>query len=342
MLNLVHLQTLQAVLESGSFSAAGKRLGYTTSAISQQISTLERSLGVQLFERGPRNLWPTYAAKQIGSVAGVILARLEEFEAEVQIAARVDRGRLRVSSFPSAGARVLPRVLAQLVRQYPKAEFSLHEENKPLAVAEAVDTARADLGLVYEHDTVPEQWPEGLSVRPILDEEIVVLTGATRRKPLAARVDLESLADELWVVNRPDTAGRLSFEHWCAQVGFRPKVRFETNNFDVIRGVVRENLGIAFIPALSLGVDKTITMHRLDDVTPRRRVYAVHRGPDPNPLLAKAIGLISEAADEFIRWTTTGFVTDTEHTPLASRTTSRGAKAKKPLTGTDRPADSGQ
>lgn len=321
MLNLVHLQTLQAVLETGSFSAAGKRLGYTTSAISQQISTLERGLGVPLFERGPRNLWPTHAAKRIGGVAGVILARLEEFESEVQTAARADRGRLRVSSFPSAGARLLPRVLTQLVCRYPEAEFSLHEETKPLAVAEAVDTARADLGLVYEHDTVPEQWPEDLSVHSILDEEIVVLTGATRRKPLAARVELESLADELWVANRTGAAGRASFEHWCAQVGFRPKVRFETNNFDVIRGVVRENLGIAFIPALSLGVDKTITMHRLEDVAPRRRVYAVHRRSDPNPLLAKAIGLINEAADEFIRWTTTGFVTDTEHTPLArSRT----------------------
>lgn len=329
MLNLVHLQTLQAVLETGSFSAAGKRLGYTTSAVSQQIAALERSLGVQLFERGPRNLWPTHAAKQISQVAGVVLARLEEFEAEVKIAARIDRGRLRMSAFPSAGARVLPRVLAQLMRQYPEAEFSLQEESTPVAVAEAVDTARSDLGLVYEHDAVLEQWPEDLTIHPILDESIVVLTGAARRKPLPAHVELSSLRDELWVANRPNTAGRAAFEHWCAQVGFRPKVRFETNNYDVIRGVVRENLGIAFIPALALGVDKTITMHRLVDVHPRRRVFAVNRAPDPNPLLAKALELIGEAANEFIEWTATGFVTDTAHTPLASRSHVSSPKVKQ-------------
>lgn len=322
MLNLVHLQTLQAVLDTGSFSAAGKRLGYTTSAVSQQVAALERSIGAQLFERGPRNLSPTYAATRVGEVAAVVLARLDEFDAEVRIAASVDRGRLRMSTFTSAGARVVPRVLSQLMQRYPEAEFSLHEESTPVAIAESVDSARTDLGVVYEHDTGPEQWPEDLTVQPLLDESVVVLASASRRNPLPPRVELASLADELWVANRPDTGGRVAFEHWCAQVGFRPTVRFETNNIDVIRGAVRENLGVAFVPALALGVDRTITMHRLADVHPRRRVYAVHRGPDPNPLLPAALTLLGAAADEFIEWTKTGFTTDTEHTPLATR---RGA-----------------
>ncbi|MFF3490496.1 LysR family transcriptional regulator [Streptomyces sp. NPDC002795] len=75
MLNLVHLQTFQAVLETGSLSAAGKRLGYTTSAVSQQVAALERGLGVRLFERGPRSLRPTHAAERVGLVAGSLLIR---------------------------------------------------------------------------------------------------------------------------------------------------------------------------------------------------------------------------------------------------------------------------
>jgi DNA-binding transcriptional LysR family regulator len=304
------------VLDAGSFSAAGKRLGYTTSAVSQQIAALERSLGVQLFERGPRNLWPTHAARQVGKVAGDVLLRLDELQSEVQAAARVDHGRLRVCGFPAAGARLLPRALAQLTTQFPMANYTLSEEIIPANVAEAVDTARADLGLVYEYDVVPEVWPDTLAIHPILHEQIVVLSGAERRRPLSPRVTLKSLEDELWVANKTDVRGRASFEHWCMQTGFRPKVRFETDNVDVMRGIVREGLGLAFVPALALGVDRSITLHRLDDVAPQRLGLAVHRIADTNPLIGPALHAVRESAEEFVQWTTSGFQTDAERTPL--------------------------
>ncbi|MBB5158617.1 LysR family transcriptional regulator [Saccharopolyspora phatthalungensis] len=320
MLNFIHLQTLQAVLATGSLSAAGKKLGYTTSAVSQQIAALERSLGVKLFERGPRNLWPTAAAQQVSEVAAAILARLDEFETEMRGAARGDRGRLRLGSFPTVGAQLLPKALARLLDQYPHAEFTVHDEGQSAAVVDAVRAMRADLGLVFEYDAVPATWPDDLTVHPVLDEEMVVLAGANRGDPLPETVDLASLSDEIWAANRPDSTGRSNLEHWCALSGFAPEVRFETNDYDVIRGIVRESLGIALVPALALGVDHTITMHRISGNKPRRKVRAIHRSADPNPLLPHALAAIAAATDAFIAFTTSGFSTDTVHAPLATRT----------------------
>ena len=319
MLNVIHLQTLKAVLKTGSLSAAGKELGYTTSAVSQQVAALERSLGVQLFERGPRNLWPTAAAHQVGEVAGGVLDRLAEFEAEMRGVARGDRGRLRIAQFPSAGSRLVPPALGRLASRVPDAEFTVQDEGQPTAVTESVRAMRADLGLVFEYDAVPQTWPDDLIVHPVLDEEIVVLSGAQRHDPLPPTVDLASLSDQIWVANRADSAGRTNLEHWCALSGFHPLVRFETYDFDTIRGIVREDLGIAFVPALALGHDPTITMHRIEGRTPRRKIRAIHRTADPNPLLAEALSAIAEASEEFVNWTSRGFETDTVHRPLASR-----------------------
>lgn len=319
MLNVVHLQTLLAVLETGSLSAAGRKLGYTTSAVSQQVSALERSLDVPLFERGPRNLWPTTAAHKVGDIAGDVLERLAELEAEMRGVASGEQGRLRLAQFPGAGSRLLPPALGLLTGRVPGAEFTVQEEGQSAAVTDAVRLMRADLGLVFEYDAVPETWPDDLRVRPVLDEEIVVLSGAQRHHTLPPTVDLASLSDQIWVANRSDSAGRTNLEHWCALNGFHPRVGFEPYDFDTIRGFVREGLGIAFVPALALGHDPTITMHRIEGPTPRRKIRAIHRAADPNPLLGEALTAIAEAAEAFVSWTSSAFETDTVHRPLASQ-----------------------
>jgi DNA-binding transcriptional LysR family regulator len=305
MLNLVHLQTLQAVLKTGSLSGAAKELGYTTSAVSQQIAALERALGVKLFERGPRNLWPTAAAVQMGGHAAAVLSRLGEAEEDVRAFADGNRGRLRVAAFGTVSAQLLPRALARLVDRFPGAELTLQDDDGgPDDVAQAVCEGRADLGLVFEYDLVPQTWPGELRVSPVLDEELVVLCGPGQRTEDPHHTDLAALADAIWVANREDSAGYRNLTRLCAQAGFKPEIRFTSNDFDVIRGIVRENLGVAMVPALALGIDRSITMRRMRTRSPRRKVYAVHRSTDPNPLLPAAVGAVHEAARGFLVWTT--------------------------------------
>ncbi|MEV0634008.1 LysR substrate-binding domain-containing protein [Streptomyces sp. NPDC050619] len=91
------------------------------------------------------------------------------------------------------------------------------------------------------------------------------------------------------------------------RLGFTPDIRFTSADFDVIRGIVRENLGVAMVPALALGIDRSITMRRLRTHGPRRKVLAVHRATDPDPLVPAAVAVIHEAAHEFVVWTTEAF-----------------------------------
>lgn len=305
MMNLVHLRTLQAVLDAGSFSGAAKTLGYTTSAVSQQIAALERALGVRLFERGPRNLWPTTAATEMGRHASAVLSRLAEAEENMREHAEGRRGRLRVAGFATVAAQVLPKALARLVARFPTAELTLHDDGGgPADVARAVADGHADLGLVYEYDLVPRTWPDELTTRPVLDEELVVIRGPGHR---AGARTLADLSDAIWVANRDGSAGHENLVRLCAQSGFAPTIRFASDDYDVIRGIVRENLGLAVVPALALGTDRTITMLRLGARDPRRKVLAVHRGADPNPLIPVALEAIARSAADFAEWTTHAF-----------------------------------
>ncbi|RVX39292.1 DNA-binding transcriptional LysR family regulator [Nonomuraea polychroma] len=304
---MVHLQTLQAVLETGSLSGAAKELGYTTSAVSQQIATLERALGVRLFERGPRNLWPTPAAVQMGRHAAAILSRLGEAEQDIRGYAGGRRGRLRVAAFATVGAQVLPKALARLVARFPEAELTLQYDGGPPEVAQAVCEGRADLGLIFEYDLVPESVPGELHTCPILEEELVVICGRRQRTRDEFHVDLAELSDAIWVANREDSPGYENLLRLCAQSGFKPEIRFTSNDFDVIRGIVRENLGVALVPALALGIDRAITMRRMRSDGPRRKVLAAYRTTDPNPLVPAAVDAIREAAEDFVNWTTQAF-----------------------------------
>ncbi|MGN9839649.1 LysR family transcriptional regulator [Nonomuraea sp. H19] len=307
MLNMVHLQTLQAVLATGSLSGAAKELGYTTSAVSQQIATLERTLGVRLFERGARSLWPTPAAVQMGRHAAAILSRLGEAEEDIRGYAGGQRGRLRVAAFATVGAQVLPKALARLVTRFPEAELTLQYDGGPPQVAQAVCEGRADLGLVFEYELVPESWPGELRTCPILDEELVVICGRRQHTRDELHIDLAELSDAIWVANREDSPGYENLLRLCAQSGFKPEIRFTSNDFDVIRGIVREDLGVAIVPALALGIDRAITMRRMRSDGPRRKVLAAYRATDPNPLVPAAVDAIREAAAEFVDWTTQAF-----------------------------------
>lgn len=320
MLNFMHLESLNAVLETGSFSGAGKKLGYTTSAVSQQIAALERNLGAQLFERGPRNLWPTATARLVNDAAQGVLSQIAEFEEEIRTAAAgTDRGGLRIASFTSIGSRLLPRALAELIRSFPEANFPVSEKDDVDEVTEAVTSMRADLGIISIYTALPVSWPDRLVRTPVLEEEIVIIAGANRVPPLPPTCELASLTDEVWVAHPPGTRGRANLEHWCQAVGFTPNVMFETNSFDAMRGLVREGLALAAIPALALGVDRDITMHRLTDVSPRRKVYIVSRDSDQNPLLSEAEQAILSSAVHFVDWTREGFETYEVDHPLASR-----------------------
>src|ERR1035441_6838731 len=112
MLNVTRLGVLREVAYRGSLSAAAEALSYSQSAVSQQISALEAETGVALLERHPRGVSLTAAGQTLVGHAEAILARLESAEAALGTIAGLRGGRLRMASFPSAGATLMPLAIA--------------------------------------------------------------------------------------------------------------------------------------------------------------------------------------------------------------------------------------
>jgi DNA-binding transcriptional LysR family regulator len=121
MLKPLHLLTLKAVVHSGSFAVAARDLGYTASAVSQQISALEKESGLVLFEREAHGIRPTAAAHRLVDLSARVLAALDDLDHEVRELAGGATGRLRLGSFPTADVRLVPSALSAFVEAHPRA-----------------------------------------------------------------------------------------------------------------------------------------------------------------------------------------------------------------------------
>src|SRR5918992_1839096 len=125
MLDVKRLRVLKEVAAQGSFSAAAESLAYTQSAVSQQIAALEREAGTMLVERGARGIRLTEAGEALVRHADAIFARLAEAEAELDAIAGLRGGRLRLASFETAGATLVPLAVASFRASHPAVELTL-------------------------------------------------------------------------------------------------------------------------------------------------------------------------------------------------------------------------
>jgi len=149
MLNVGRLRILSEVARRGSFSAAAESLSYTQSAVSQQIASLEAETGVTLLERHARGVRPTAAGKRLVERTEGILAQLQAAEAELAAIAGLRGGQLRMASFPTAGATLMPLAIANFRAQYPEVELML-AEGEPEEIVPRLSAGELDLALLFE------------------------------------------------------------------------------------------------------------------------------------------------------------------------------------------------
>src|SRR4051795_7612422 len=155
MLDVKRLKVLREVAAQSSFSAAAEKLGYTQSAVSQQIAALEREADATLIERNSRGLRLTDAGEALVRHADKILARLAEAEAELEAIAGLRGGRLRLATFPSAGATLVPPAIALFSQRHPSVDLSLVEA-EPEESLPMLKEGELDVAMVYEYDALPQ------------------------------------------------------------------------------------------------------------------------------------------------------------------------------------------
>src|SRR5580700_9458117 len=198
MLNLNRLRILVEVASRGSFSAAAEALSYTQASVSQQIAALEQETGVSLLERLPRGVRLTPAGEVLVEFAEGIVARLHAAEAEMAAIAGLRGGQLRMASFPTAGATLMPLAIAIFRAQHPEVELTL-AEGEPEEIAPRLSAGEFDIALLFEFEGTSESLGPELARLPLFDDPMFLVLPADH--PLAARpaLRLEDLRAEAWI-----------------------------------------------------------------------------------------------------------------------------------------------
>ena len=298
---LRHLAALQAIAEEGSFGRAATRLGYTQSAVSQQIATLERIVGERLLERpgGPRPVSLTEAGRLLLRHADAIVARLEAAQADFAALSAGEAGSLRVGTYQSVGQRILPRLLRRFAREWPRVELRLTEKNIDQELVAMIE--HGDLDLTFADF---ELWEGPFEWRHLFDDPYVLLVQAD--SPLAARRAAPTLREicELPLIGFRQCRSTHVLESHFHTRGLEPDYVFRSDDNGTVQAMVGAGMGVAIVPRLTVDFNEAETVAiPLENTVPPRRIGLVwhedrYRSPSAHGFVELASEVCAEFADQ--------------------------------------------
>jgi DNA-binding transcriptional LysR family regulator len=299
MLSVSRLRVLKEVAYRGSFSAAAEALSYTQSAVSQQIAALEGETGMALLERHPRGVTLTAAGQTLVSHADGILARLDAAEASLAAIAGLRGGRLRIASFPTAGATLIPLAIATFSSSYPDVELTL-AEGEPEAIVGRLRAGELDLALLFEFagETLAS---DEVTRTELLEDPMYLALPRSHRLATKRRLRLGDLAREAWVQTSSASPCARHVVRSCHAAGFEPNVAFESDDYQTVQGLVAAGVGVALIPELALStVREDIAIRALSPAPPVRQVIAAApAGARLVPAAPAMLGVLEEVARDY-------------------------------------------
>ena len=292
---LVH----RTVVEAGTLTAAAHELGFTVSAVSQQLATLESQSGVELYERVGRGVRPTAAGRLLAARADRILREVAQAEAALADLREGRTGRVRVLTFHSAGEALLPEAIAALRDEHPAVRVLPSVDESPGALRRLRE-GEVDLVLVVEPFGPSAQPSDDLHRWHLLADEYRLLV--PHDHPLARRrkVPVDALVDEPWIVTiGPDDYVRATIVDLCRRAGFSPHVGAESDEFPVAQGYVAAGLGVALVPVLALGaLRRGVVVRKITPAPQPRQIWLATR---PTLLEAPAVASIASALQAVAR-----------------------------------------
>jgi DNA-binding transcriptional LysR family regulator len=298
MLNVNRMRVLREVAARGSIAAAAEALYLSPSAVSQQMSTLEREAGVDLLERAGRGVRLTPAGERLVAYTERVLAVLEEAQADVDAVAHGIAGRVHTSAVPTAARALLVPALARLKAAYPRLQLRMvdlePEDGIPL-----LRIGELDILLTYEFAMLPPRQQPGLERVPLMSEPMAIALPVSH--PLAAGpVRVSDLRDEQWIVGRDGSSFLEVQVHVANEAGYEPKVDLHSNDYQVILAAVEAGLGVALVPPMARFADYPgVAFRQPADMEIRRHVVAlIRKGSRSSPAVAAAMDAIRGVAEE--------------------------------------------
>lgn len=265
-----HLLALRAVADEGTFGRAAERLGFTQSAVSQQIAALEHVVGHVLFDRpaGPRRPVLTPTGELVLEHARRVLDHLDRAELEVERFARGVSGRLRIGTFQSASTRLLPAMLQRLRELAPDVDVTLLEDDAESDFRRAA-MRRGDVDIGF----VNESAGDGFEGRFVLADPYVAVVPADEPPGPIRLADLDGRT--MIAMPEGDSCGR-PIERAIEDLGVRPRYVFRTHDNGAVQAMVREGIGITIQPHLTIdAADPLVDVRPIEPALPPRRILVI-------------------------------------------------------------------
>jgi DNA-binding transcriptional LysR family regulator len=290
MLDVHRLRVLLEFAARGTITATAAALGYTPSAVSQQLAALERETGAALLDRTARTAELTEAGRRLAAHAAEILARIEAAEAD--LASPEPVGRLTISAFPTAAVAFAP-TLTRTVRSHPGLSLLLRQTVGG-EVLQLVRAGQVDVGIVDDWTGMLTAGQPGLRLYPLLTDSLVLVLprghwAADERAP----VSLFRLRDEQWLATPAGEASRRAMDQVLAAAGGVAEAPSQFDGLATILSLVARGIGVAMLPRLTLaGGDTRVVVRDLPGESPARDLYAVARS---SSAVRPAVAVITQA-----------------------------------------------
>jgi len=292
MLDVRRLRTLREVALHGTIRAAAESLSFTPSAVSQQLSALEREVGCQLLERRGRSVHLTAAGRVLVERAEPILAQLADAEAEAKAVAGTGESPVRIASFASAAASIVADAAAagtldaHIVEVDPRVGFA------------RLKAGEVDVAILWEYDFVPLRVSGAVELVPLFDDPIDVVMPRSHPAAGGPDVELADLADEPWINSTEASSCHPFLQRACVAAGFEPRIAAETVDHRTLHHLVASGVGLAVIPVLSqLDLPPSLVARPIRTSPPKRRIHAAfRRASAADPRVQRALERLQEAA----------------------------------------------
>jgi DNA-binding transcriptional LysR family regulator len=279
MLDLHRLRLLKEFAGRGTIAATAAALGYTPSAVSQQLAVLEREAGVILLDRTARSAELTDAGSRLAAHAERILAQVEEAETDLSAQEREPAGRVSVAAFPTAAAAFAP-ALARSLRAHPRLTLLLRQTQRDEGLS-SVRSGEVEVALVDDWTGRLTSTGAGvLQFYPLVRDPLVLVV--PRGHPLAdpaEPVDLGRLSEtSRWMAAPAGEPSRVAVDKLLAAAGGAPAMPWEFEGLGTILSLVSRGIGVAAVPRLALAAGEgRVVVRELPGSDAARDVYAVAR-----------------------------------------------------------------
>jgi DNA-binding transcriptional LysR family regulator len=248
-MELRQLQYAVQIAQERNFSRAAEKLHIAQPSLSQQLSKMEKELGVLLFHRNTNAVEPTHAGERFVEKARRILDLVEQLRIEMEDISQMRKGKLVVGSLPITGSHILPLVLPEFQHRYPEIEIVLTEETTS-RLEQLTAHGQTDLSVL----SLPLSEPS-LHGEVLLEEEIFLAVPPAHALSRelgehGEEVPLERFKDEPFIVLKRGQGFRQISLDLCRQAGFTPNIVFESSNIETAQSLVAAGMGVAFIPEM--------------------------------------------------------------------------------------------